>query len=318
MKKKNDLEGFIQLDLFASPFRKYNRAIKLLLELKFRHAERLLEEFKRIDQGKRDLGLEYDIIAFLREHESILAHDADPRTAFRLWEERWEELYRKESARTGLLSSFRRSYFRHVSSFLAPGTNPDLTEEKIFLDGTALLIMIRGEFLQEVSSMASKVAEVSREPGRILGYKGDALYLLDEVDAARRSYLTALLLDPLSVDADNLCDPDTRELLCHPGTYLDELDVPEGPWSNDRHWAAVAGILAGIFLPPPVFDAVQVSEWWDVLYNDHASQGTAFAAGMILSAQGMKPLSLVDIDISAVRNRMRKISPELFAVFMRN
>lgn len=316
MKMQDESPAFFQQDLFASPYIKYNRAKNLLLQFNFLKAEKLLKEFEGCGRGEKDLGLEYRIVDFLKEAEPLFKSAQNIMILMGMWEEKLEQVYRKGQNESEFLSRFRKSFFRRLASLLSSGKGSAPWTDAIFRQGPGLLIMIRGGFYREAASIASRAAEISGQPGKIYGYQADALYLMDKVEDARRAYLTALLLDPSSVDTENLCDPQVRELLENPGLYLDEQDIPEGPWNNDRQWAAVTGLLAGIFRLPSVVDAVQAAEWKDTLFRQDSRPGAAFAAGMILSSQGMKRLELIHIDISSVRRKMRKISPELFAAFM--
>ncbi len=318
MKNRDTSPTFVQQDLFASPFIKYNRAVKLLVRLEPDRAEKALAEFEGLYRTGRKLDLEYRIIGFLRESESLLLQQTKrAELMLELWEEQMEQQWRSENNPEGLLSRLRKSYFKRVSTELAADDRSGSLKEEIFLDGTALLIMIRGGLWREAASLAAGIADISQRPGRIHGYHGDALYCMEQKEAARRSYLTAFFLDAGSVDRINLCDPEVRELLTEPLSFIEELDIAEGPWEHDSQWAAAIGMLYGIFRPETVLEAGQAARWKDVLHDEKSSPGPAFAAGIILSSQGMMRLEAVGIDISSVRKRMKEISPELFSVFMR-
>ncbi len=317
MKNKIPCPPFVQQDLFASPYIKYNRAIRLLTKLKPLEAEKTLAEFERIQRPGRKLSLEYNIIAFLKDTISLLHGKENARLALKQWDDRIEQQWRTDCNHKEFLSHLRKSYFRRISLELLPDGGPKPAREKIFLDGTALLIMIRGGFWQEVALLAPKIADLSDSPGRIYGYLGDALFCMQQNAAARHAYMAALFLDAEDVDAINLIDSKVKELLSDPGTFAAEEDIPAGEWTDDRQWAAALGMLVGVFELEAEADTVKAAGWMDVLRSKDTHPGHAFAAGMLRSSMGMKRLEIMGTDISSVRRRMKEISPELFEVFMR-
>ena len=308
---------YTQPDIFSSSFIKYNRALKFIVQLKPYKAKQVLDEYRKNDNTGKKLDLEYSVISFLKEVEPVVK-DNDVQLALDLWEKNWEQKWRQDPEPESLLSRLRKSYFRNLSKVIAPEGRIHPSWKEIFMQGSGILIMIRAGLYHEASSVAKKIAEISRSPGRIHGYRGDSLFLLGDKKGAAESYLTALFIDPCGVDVDNLCCPKVKELLLSPSVYIEELDIPNGPWNREPDWPAAIGMIYGIFKPPEVLDSDQALKWKETLYGGKSNPGASFAAGMVLSAMGMKSLEMINIEISSVRKHMKETAPELFEIFMKN
>ncbi len=308
-----------QLNIFDSPFIGYNRAIKALLNLDPSRAGKLLKTWQKRFPGRKDLTLEFQLIDFLTRKATRTALMQEPVSAFELWQEKWDPLLRKDSKNRELLGLFRDAYFKKVSQVLL-----QLDRTRQLHDSPVhLLCLLRAKHYPEVLRIGRRHLEDGNMPGRVLGYMADALWETREKSRALATYLRALIEGPGEIDSVNICNGDVRRLLASPEEVIEDslgksVEFKEG---ERAAWAAASGLLTGIFESPRLEEPqclFTLYQRFDHLQqqDDNWARGTTFALAIILSEQGMKTLSSLEIDIASVRSVMKEIHPLLFSIYM--
>jgi len=126
------------------------------------------------------------------------------------------------------------------------------------------------------------------------------------------------------VDLTNLSDPIVCQLVTNPGMLLNAEKYASGPWENETGWAAAIGLLSGVFRPSGLEDQEDAMQLWEMLSagnridnnETHIHPGRAFAAGIVLSEQGVARLEYYGLDLVSIRRYMKALESRLFSLYM--
>lgn len=315
-----------QLDIFSAPDILYNRAIDELLNLRPDEAEVVLNKWVNQYPDRRPLDLEKEMIRFLQDSRVSEALEKNPEAAFTFWNSTWEARWKQRPEPDGLIDNFRRAYFERLAEVMLRDTAGSGLKNNFsfYLDGRGVLCLLRACLWTKAVGLAREAVSQSHVAGRLYGYLGDALYQQEFLNSSRQAYFQALFFGPDDIDLTNLSDPTVCQLVTNPGTLLDAQKDASGPWENETGWAAAIGLLSGVFRSPRLEDQEEARQLWEMLSagkridnketNKHS--GRAFAAGIVLSEQGMAGLEYYGLDLISIRQYMKALEPWLFSLHM--
>jgi len=182
-----------------------------------------------------------------------------------------------------------------------------------------------GQYLLEAGDVEEAQASLAaalavRREARTLFLLADATFLRHDVAAARRLYLEALLLDPFDPALRAARDEAVRSL---PGVVRDELEIEDEP----EAWSAPAGILQGVFPrparsiqggappglpePPPGAAPFLAAEGLTPARAEALGRARAFVEALVAAGAARGDA------VIAPRRAMKRLSPALFALYMR-
>ncbi|MEA1990704.1 MAG: hypothetical protein U9N58_00680 [Thermodesulfobacteriota bacterium] len=315
-----------QLDIFSAPDILYNHAIDELLNLRPDEAEIVLDKWVKQYPDRRPLDLEREMIGFLQDSMVSAALEKDPEAAFTSWNSTWEARWEKRPEPDGLIGYFRRAYFERLAEAMLRDTAISGLKNNLpfYLDGRGVLCLLRACLWAKAVVLAREAVSQSHVEGRLYGYLGDALYQQEFLDSSRQAYFQALFLGPDEVDLTNLSYPIVCQLVTNPGMLLNAEKYASGPWENETEWAAAIGLLSGVFRTPRLEDQEEAQQLWKMLSvgnridnnETHIHSGRAFAAGIVLSEQGMAGLEYYGLDLVSIRRYMKALEPRLFSLYM--
>lgn len=315
-----------QLDIFSAPDILYHRAIDELLNLRPDEAEVVLNKWVNQYPDRRPLDLEKEMIRFLQDSRVSEALETDPEAAFTFWNSTWEARWEKRPEHDGLIDHFRRAYFERLAEVISRDTAVSGLKNNFsfYLDGRGVLCLLRACLWTKAVALAREAVSQSHVPGRLYGYLGDALYQQERLGSARQAYFQALFLGPDDVDLTNRSDPIVCQLVTNPGTLLDAEKYASGPLENETGWAAAIGLLSGVFRTPRLEEPEEAQQLWEMLSavnridnnETYIHSGRAFAAGIVLSEQGMAGLEYYGLDLVSIRQYMKALEPRLFSLYM--
>ncbi len=173
------------------------------------------------------------------------------------------------------------------------------------------LLMETGRTVEAETWFASALDSGIPEQGRFFAYRGDALFVKGETDAARECYRDALLLAPLEVDFDHLLDPTVREM---------PIEMEEEGLSGEDaiRWIPVWGWLLGVFtLGANAVDgipAVGGSGWGIQESSENSSPSLWFE--FLRYAERLRTVQRDDAELVRIRRRMRELNSFMFGRYM--
>jgi len=315
-----------QLDIFSAPDILYNRAIDELLNLRPDEAEVVLNKWVNQYPDRRPLDLEREMIRFLQDSRVSEALEKDPEAAITIWDSTWEARWKQRPEPDGLIDNFRRAYFERLAEAMLRDTAVSglKNNSPFYLEGRGVLCLLRACLWTKAVALAREAVSQSHVPGRLYGYLGDALYQQERLGSARQAYFHAMFFGPDDVDLTNLSDPTVCQLVTNPGALLNTEKYASGPWENETGWAAAIGLLSGVFRPPRLENQEEAMQLWEMLSagnridnnETHIHSGRAFAAGIVLSEQGMAGLEYYGLDLVSIRQYMKALEPRLFSLYM--
>jgi tetratricopeptide (TPR) repeat protein len=166
---------------------------------------------------------------------------------------------------------------------------------------SGLLWLAAGELVEAERSLRDSL-QAAPDDARLLAYLGDALFLKDDVHAARASYLQAFLLDPAAVDLSHVKDPEVAVL---PSVVENEYEI----YGDFPDWIAAVGTVEGVFAVPMAVLPGMIAPLSDV--STQNVPGRSFY-GLITEERAARSLQ----EKVPLRQKMKALCPTLFAAYL--
>lgn len=177
------------------------------------------------------------------------------------------------------------------------------------------LLMEVGRHAQAAESFHVAFTGKIAERGRFLAWRGDALTMAGNDDAALKCYLAAFLDDPFTVDIHAIKNRTVSDL--HPSLHV-ELDE-EIEKDEEPAWLPVWGWLHGVFAlplqPVPEQTSPGAAEFETLIAQDNCSIPRIWF-DMLTHAERLRVVQRDDRELAAVRRLMKKTSGFMFGWYM--
>jgi tetratricopeptide (TPR) repeat protein len=177
------------------------------------------------------------------------------------------------------------------------------------------ILMEAGRYSEAVQCFQAALSKNIIEPGRFLAWRGDALTLDGNNDAALKSYLAAFLEDPISVDKHSITNRKITDL--HTSLHAEAADEIEE--EEEPAWLPVWGWLQGVFtlpLQPAPDQAVPEAAEFEgrIAEANHAVPRIWFE--MLTQAERLRCVQRDDRELAAVRRLMKRSNGFMFACYL--
>lgn len=177
------------------------------------------------------------------------------------------------------------------------------------------LLMAVGSHAQAAECFRAALLGKVVERGRFLVWRGDALTMTGNDDAALKCYLAAFLDDPFSVDMQTVKNRTVSDLHT---SLLAELD-DEIEKDDEPAWLPVWGWLHGVFAltlqPVPEQTSPGAAEFETLIAQDNCSIPRIWF-DMLTHAERLRVVSRDNRELAAVRRLMKKTSGFMFGWYM--
>ena len=153
------------------------------------------------------------------------------------------------------------------------------------------------------------------ERGRFLAWRGDALTLARNYDAALKSYLAAFLDDPFSVDMQSIKNWKITNL--HTSLHFEATDEIEE--TEEPAWLPVWGWLHGVFTLPlqPVPEPGQLdANAFGLLIAKENCSVSRIWFDMLTHAERLRCVFRDDRELAAVRRLMKRTNEFMFGCYL--
>lgn len=150
--------------------------------------------------------------------------------------------------------------------------------------------------------------------GRFLAWRGDALTLAGNEDAARESYLAAFLDDPFTVDIQSVKNRTITEL--HISLHFDAMD--EIDEAEEAAWLPVWGWFQGIFALPlqPGANETHDSTELERRLTEPGNFLPRLWFNMLVYAEWLRVIQRNDRELGAVRRLMKRTNGFMFGCYL--
>ena len=201
-----------QIALFEDEFMLLNDAAAAIKALRPDDAWELLQRYRELYRGGKEVEAKLQIASFLKEKLSAAppAGPARPAYLFQVWRS-FENFCRSLGPAGAIIDELRRPFFQTIVAALEESGLTD----KAFL---AEMIPVGYAYLQTGNhdrAIRSLQASLTATPenAAIYGYLGDAYLMRGDREVARQVYFTACLIDPAVIDWKYLQDKELKNLL---------------------------------------------------------------------------------------------------------
>lgn len=172
------------------------------------------------------------------------------------------------------------------------------------------MLMEAGRFAEAADCLLQALVEPGIPRGTLLAWRGDALTLAGNGDAALKSYLAAFLEDPLTVDISSIKNRTVADLhlsLHFDGEEIEELDEPA--------WLPVWGWLNGIFPLNPAPESVPCAADFASLLAQEGCRVPRLWYRMLAHAERVR-LFRDGRELAAVRRLLKGSNGFLFGLYL--
>lgn len=177
------------------------------------------------------------------------------------------------------------------------------------------ILMEVGQYVEAADCFHAALSGKDVPRGRFLAWRGDALTLAGNDDAALKSYLAAFLDEPLSVDITTIKSSKITNL--HSSLQFDATDEIEEV--EEPAWLPVWGWLHGVFTLPlqPAPDEILpgAAEFEDLLTKEGCALPRIWF-DMLIYAERLRVMFKDDRELAAVRRLMKKASGFMFGCYL--
>ncbi|HBG07468.1 MAG: hypothetical protein A2075_22895 [Geobacteraceae bacterium GWC2_58_44] len=177
------------------------------------------------------------------------------------------------------------------------------------------VLMEAGRFAEAADSFLAALSHACTPRGRFLAWRGDALTLAGNNDAALRCYLASFLEDPLTVALSSVRNRTIHNL--HLAMHFEageEIEEHEEP-----AWLPVWGWFEGLFTlpchPVPQEDPPSAAAF-EALVARREDRVPRLWFDMLAYAESLRIASLVDRELAAVRRLMKRCNGFMFACYL--
>ena len=174
------------------------------------------------------------------------------------------------------------------------------------------MLMEAGRFAEASDCLLQALVEPGIPRGMLLAWRGDALTLAGNGDAALKSYLTAFLEDPLTVDISSIKNRTVADL--HLSLHFDGEEVEE---VDEPAWLPVWGWLNGVFpLYPVAEDRMQCAADFASLLAEEGCRVPRLWYQMLAHAERVRLTARDDRELAAVRRLLKGSNGFLFGLYL--
>ncbi|MFA7405183.1 MAG: hypothetical protein WC007_14400 [Pelobacteraceae bacterium] len=178
------------------------------------------------------------------------------------------------------------------------------------------LLMAAGSHAEAADSFRAALMGNAVERGRFMAWRGDALTMAGNDDAALKCYLAAFLDDPYSVDMQNIKNRTIHNL--HTSLHFELDDEIEG--DDEPAWLPAWGWLHGVFALPLQPVPAQTSLPCAAEFETRIAQDNCpiprIWFDMLTHAERLRVVQRDDRELAAVRRLMKKTSGFMFGWYM--
>lgn len=177
------------------------------------------------------------------------------------------------------------------------------------------ILLEAGQYAEAADWFLAALQEKRLERGRFLAWRGDALTLAGNNDAALKSYLSAFLDDPFSIDMLSIKNGKIDNL--HTSLHFEATDEIEE--DEEPAWLPVWGWLHGVFPLPlqPVQeqDTLDAHAFEALIAEENCSVPRIWF-DMLIHAERLRVMVRDDRELAAVRRLMKKTNGFMFGCYL--
>lgn len=310
-----------QLSLFQDEYVLLNCAVEALVALDFDAALTAFSRHRDLycgnDHSKRLMNMALSLRDGIASCQETVGQDK-PGRLFAFWKsfEDAPEARQKECA--SVMSRIRLSFFNRIIQNIEAIPLPDAS---FLCRGIPVgyAYIQTGQHDRAVRSLQACIV-AGPDNSVVYGYLGDAYFLRGETAVARRVYLEACLIDPVTVDWDHLRDETLRNLRA-------ELAEEEGSGrATSLRWLPSHAYVRGLFGPKRIRFLEEFKTFADGYLELRKSRKNTsspeldaklFLKGIILCDNEPFMRLIKSIDFAEVRRDMKAANPSLFAAYLK-